>query len=862
MSEAQIATLLGIVLLVAMSTHVFYRRPPAALWPALPMVFFSALIFSFGDLFASIWSEDLEMRWAGMLMVYTGLLMIAPGWWLFTTRFSEMVGHQKIPFRSAFPVLVTINVFLWITLITNPWHGQFIETRPLGRSEYGPLWYVTAVVNYAALCATVFVHAREGYFAQNPTIRAQCWILVVAVSIPMSMSMYYVFSSVALSFDPTALGYAFSCLLFLFAVERRDLFVLESVSLPGVLDHDADPIVIVTRHHQLIYANPNAQDLFGRGTLNPGAPIDEILALAVPSFSLAGSNKNAPHSQEHRFTSPSGIESFVLIEVSIVERSHGNEIGMCLRLRDRTALRNALNESEEHFALLESLDLAMGEGLLFKEQSGEIRYINEAFAHLWGIPVRKMFDLGHQLQAYLGTKLSGPPPETMQWMWNAEGESFKSIRRESCDLTMRDGRILEVRTLPIETTRGFQGRAWRMSDVTQARQESQAMIQAQKLEGLGLLAGGIAHDFNNLLMTVLGNTEIARKGAQSAAPIEEALSGIEAAATTAAQLTGQLLAYAGKTTFMTESLDLSLLIREVANLVAVTIPKNIEIHFRLEDDLPLIRGGSAQIRQVLMNLISNAADAIDANDTAKGTIEIVTGIGRPAPMSDGHASIEHGKISADVVYVSICDNGAGMDAATLTKIFDPFFTTKFAGHGLGLAATRGILDSHEGQLRIETKQGLGSTFTFMLPGQERSRPDLKKSDFSASPTTFANRDVLVVDDEASIRAILTQHLTAVGFNVHLASNGKQALAVVEEIGPELHLVIMDITMPGLSGVETWTQLRKIHSELPIIMSSGHPQETLQDLEGWNTAYDGFIQKPYRSQALFLAVASLLDPGGS
>ena len=143
-----------------------------------------------------------------------------------------------------------------------------------------------------------------------------------------------------------------------------------------------------------------------------------------------------------------------------------------------------------------------------------------------------------------------------------------------------------------------------MSDVTQARQESQAMIQSQKLEGLGLLAGGIAHDFNNLLMTVLGNTEIARAGTHSASPIQRALANIEVAATTAAELTSQLLAYAGKTTFMTERLDLSLLIHEVTSLISVTISKSIEIDFQLEEELPLIRGGSAQIRQVLMNLIT------------------------------------------------------------------------------------------------------------------------------------------------------------------------------------------------------------------------------------------------------------------
>jgi len=859
MPEAQIATSLGILLLVAMSTHVFYRRPPAALWPALPLVFFSALIFSLGDLLANVWPNDSAIRWTGMIMVYTGLLTIAPGWWLFTTGFSEMVGYRKVAFRSALPVLVTINVLLWIGLITNPWHGQFIETRPLARSEYGPLWYATALINYAALCAAVFVHAREGHFVQDPTIRVQCRFLVAAVSVPMSMNMLYVFSPVSLSYDPTALGYAISCLLFLFAVERRDLFVLERVSLPSVLDHDADPIVIVTRHHQILYANPNAEKLFGEERLKPGAPIDELLELAVPSFSLAEFKNSAPHPREHRFTSPSGVESFVVIEVSIVSKSRGNEAGMCLRLRDRTALRTALDESKEHFTLLEALDLAMGEGLLFKEPSGAIRYVNEAFAKLWGMSTQEMFEHGQKLQAYLGTMLLEPPPKRMQLMWDPAYGSFESPRTESCDLAMRDGRTLEVRTLSIQTERGFRGRAWRLSDVTQARQESQAMIQAQKLEGLGLLAGGIAHDFNNLLMTILGNTEIARGRIHSDSPIQESLADVEVAATTAAELTSQLLAYAGKTTFITESLDLTLLIREVTGLLSVTIPKSIEIDFRLDDELPLVRGGSAQLRQVLMNLITNAADAIG---DASGTIKIGTGTGRPAPRSETSASFEHGAISGDVVHVTVCDDGAGMDAVTLTKIFDPFFTTKFTGRGLGLAATRGILDSHEGQLKIETELGLGSTFTFLLPVQEGAHLTSKKTGSSTYPRAFANRDALVVDDEAPIRAVLTKHLATVGFNVHLAENGEQALAAVEEIGPALHLVILDITMPGLSGVETWSQLRKIRAELPIIISSGHPEEAMEKLEGWNTAYDGFIQKPYRRQSLLQAVESLLNPDES
>ena len=859
MSEAQITASLGIVLLVALSTHIFYRRPPAALWPALPLVFFSALIFAVGDLLASLQPDNATLHWSGMLMVYTGLLTIAPGWWLFTARFSEMVGYRKVYFRSALPVLVMVNVVLWIGLITNPWHGQFLETQPFTRSEYGPLWYVTAIINYLALCATVFVHAREGYIAQDPTIRAQCRFLVAAVAIPMSMNMIYVFSPVALSYDPTALGYALSCILFLFAVERRDLFVLERVSLPSVLDHDADPIVIITRHHQILYANLKAQELFGHGTLNPGAPIDELLEHAVPSFSLEQSSISASDPQEHRFTAPSGIESFVVIDVSSVEKSRGKEAGLCLRLRDRTALRAALDESEEHFALLEALDLAMGEGLLFKNQSGEIRYINEAFAKLWGMSTRQMFDMGNEVHEHLVTMLLELPPQTMQQTWFPGSGSFESPRTESCDLAMKDGRILEVITLSVQTKRGSRGRAWRMSDVTQARKESQAMIQAQKLEGLGLLAGGIAHDFNNLLMTVLGNTEIARKNIYDASPIQGPLADIEAAATTAAELTSQLLAYAGKATYMTESLDLSSLIREVTSLISVTIPKTIEIDFQLAEGLPLVRGGSAQIRQVLMNLITNAVDAIG---DGRGTIRISTGAGRPASMSDTCEYIEHGEVLGNVVHVAVCDNGAGMEAATLTKIFDPFFTTKFTGRGLGLAATRGILNSHEGQLKIETEEGVGSIFTFLLPVKEGSSLAAEKNDPADDSRDFSNREVLIVDDEETIRVILTKHLAAVGFKVHLASSGEEALAMVEDIGAALDVVILDITMPGISGVQAWSKIRETRGDLPIILSSGHPEEALQKLEGWDTNVDSFIQKPYRSHLLMSAIESLLPVGTS
>ena len=860
MSEAQIASSLGIVFLAALSTHVFYRRPPASLWPALPAVFFSALIFSVGDLLANVWADNSSVRWIGMLLVYTGLLTIAPGWWLFSRGFSEMMGYRKIAFRSGLPLLLVINGFLWVGLLTNPWHGQFLETHASARSEYGPLWYATAVINYFALMAAMFVHARESLNTVDPTIRSQCRFLVAAVAIPMSMNMIYVFSPVAFSYDPTALGYAFSCALFLFAVERRDLFVLERVSLPSVLDGDADPILIVSPYKQLLYANRNAEILFEEGPLMRGAPVGELLERTVPSFAFADIETGLVREVEHQFTSSAGQVRMIAIEVSVVETGRGVEAGLCLRLRDRTALREAQRESGEHLALLEALDFATGEGILCRRADGEISYVNEAFASLWGLSVQEMMELGNTLQRHLGELLTEFPSESLQSVWNAKGSEFSSELRESADLTLRDGRILAVTTLPIAAVGGFWGRAWRMSDVTQLRRESQAMIQSKKLEGLGILAGGIAHDFNNLLMAILGNAEIARASSSSGSPVQEHLASIESAVVTAKGLTSQLLAYTGKTTFTTENIDLSAMLREVTSFISVNSPENIKVEYDLAEDLPpSIRGGATQLRYVLMNLVTNAYEAI--GDSA-GSISLTTGLGRPIPMAGADMSIENGEQINEGVYMSVCDDGVGMNAATLESIFDPFFSTKFPGRGLGLAATRGIVESHKGQLLIETKLALGSTFTVFLPTHSDSASvEAKRSD-TQEARLLENKSVLVVDDEALLRRVLETILSAAGLRVVTAGGGEEALAIVEEMGSAIDLIILDISMPGLSGIETRLQIRQQSPALPIIMSSGHPEEALDRMDDWNTDRDGFIQKPYRNQALLTTIKNLLTTNGA
>ena len=856
MPQWQIATALGIAFLVGLSTHVFYRRPPASLWPSLPAVFFAALIFSVGDLLANVWAENDKIRWVGMILVYTGLLTIAPSWWLFSRRFSEMVGYRKVAFRHGLSFLVAINSVLWIGLLTNPLHGLFLETNAGARSEYGPLWYATAIINYVALSSTMVVHAQGARYVNDPTIRSQSFVLVTAVGIPMALNMVYVFSPTPLPYDPTALGFALSCALFLFAVERRDLFVLERVSLPSVLDHDADPIIIVSRHNQLLYANPKAQTLFGEGKLVPGAPIGELLARVVPSFSLSDLSEGLSNDTlEHRFLGPDGSERWVVFELSRIQRTRALVAGVSLRIRDQTALHDAEMESESHFAMLEAVGLAAGEGILVKEDSGETRYVNEAFASLWGSTPNEMIELGHALQSNLGTQLSESPPMSMQRLWHGVGEPFDSSRRETCDLRTRDGRTLEVESLPVETVTGFRGRAWRMRDVTRARRESRAVIQAQKTEGLALMAGGIAHDYNNLLMSILGSTEIVREEIDAGSPLQATLADVEQAAITAADLTSQLLDYAGKSSFERENLDLSSLVRDVTSLLSVNIPKNIKVILDLPEGLPPVRGGSAQLRQVLMNFVTNASEAIE--DRA-GSIEVRTGTSTTPIKYFGGAVVEHGDFTGDAVHLSVQDDGMGMDAATLSKIFDPFFTTKFTGRGLGLAATLGIVTSHGGKLRIESQIGRGSRFTLILPVLDDAKIAGGATAGKTNDRRFANRRVLIVDDEPIVRTILAKHLGAFGLEVHVAEGGSEGLALLDEAELEIDLVILDITMPGLSGISTRELIRERDPALPILLASGHPEDALSRLENWNRAIDGFIQKPFRKKQLLSKVERFLD----
>lgn len=366
------------------------------------------------------------------------------------------------------------------------------------------------------------------------------------------------------------------------------------------------------------------------------------------------------------------------------------------------------------------------------------------------------------------------------------------------------------------------------------------MLHAQKLESLGVLAGGIAHDFNNILLAIIGNAELALMRLLPESPARYNLQQIEKAAQRAADLAQQMLAYSGKGRFVVERLDINAMITEMSQILEVSVSKKAAMRLNLADNLPLFEGDATQIRQIIMNLVINASDAIG---DGTGIIAITTGT-----MNCTQAYLSkvwlHDKLEEGVyVYFEITDTGCGMDRETVAKIFDPFFTTKFTGRGLGMAAVLGIVRGHHGAISVYSEPGKGSSFKVFLPA---THTVAAMSPHASTPikTSKVSGTVLLVDDEESILSLGKDMLEELGYSVLTAENGVSALEVFKNHKADIACVILDLTMPRLDGEQTFRELQSLDPNVQVVMSSGfNEQEVTQKFYGKGLA--GFIQKPYK-----------------
>ncbi len=491
---------------------------------------------------------------------------------------------------------------------------------------------------------------------------------------------------------------------------------------------------------------------------------------------------------------------------------------------------------------------------------------NAAYARLTGIPAHRKISL------------SAPPFEVPLSFKVFQGDRELSRHelplrralvenRPVLDTELRiihnEGREVQVlaSAVPLRDADGnARGAVTTLQDITTQKLSAQEHLaverrlqETQKLESLGVLAGGIAHDFNNLLTGILGNSSLARLDLPPGhAAVRASLDNLEQATLRAADLCKQMLAYAGRGRFVIQPLSLSQLVRDTAGLLEVSIGRKAGLQLQLAEGLPAFQGDATQIRQVLMNIVLNASEALaDKGSTITVSTGSVQVTNEYLLKTDYHDQAVEGQY----VFVEVSDNGCGMDGATRGKIFDPFFTTKFTGRGLGLPAVLGIVRGHRGAIQVCSEPGKGTAFKVLFPALEQ--PATPPTPLvSAAVAAKASGTILVVDDEETIRRVAKKILNGSGFEVVVAGGGGEAVEIFRKTPAQFAAVLLDLTMPRMDGEEVFRSLQEINPEVPVLIMSGfNEQDTVNRFVGRGLA--GFLPKPFNAEMLLMKLRAVL-----
>lgn len=385
------------------------------------------------------------------------------------------------------------------------------------------------------------------------------------------------------------------------------------------------------------------------------------------------------------------------------------------------------------------------------------------------------------------------------------------------------------------------------------RRLEQQFNHAQKLESLGVLAGGIAHDFNNILTVILGQCFMAREDADPDKSYKPHFQQIETAANRAADLCRQMLTYAGRTEFEQTNLSLRQLVDDSVKMLQSAIKKNVTVELDLKRDVPKIKGDIGQVQQIVMNLIINAVEAVGDDN---GTVKVV--LSKTVYKADQKETDTFGTVIKAGTYVclEVSDTGIGMDAETQRRIFEPFYTTKFTGRGLGMSAISGIVKSHDAALKLTSTPGVGTTFRVFFHATEADN-EVENAPAASTPSKQAGGTILLVDDEQMLRNMGELLLGMLGFSVITAENGREAVEIYRERGAEIDVILLDLIMPVMGGIEAYHELRKISSAIPIVICSGYSIEsvigTIADDE-----HAGFMNKPYKPDVLRDVVMKMVE----
>ncbi len=523
---------------------------------------------------------------------------------------------------------------------------------------------------------------------------------------------------------------------------------------------------------------------------------------------------------------------------------------------ERRRSEATLRDSEER--LRQVIDL-VPHFIFAKDWQGRYVLANRAVAEAFGTTPDRL--LRHSDAELVGSAQEREQFRAAERDVLASGEPRASVDERLTDARGRQ-RILQTHRIPFTFRSSERPAILGVAiDVTEVRraEEQQRQLEAQvqqlqKLESLGALAGGVAHDFNNILVGVLGNAELALDDLPEDSPGRRRLERVVTSAQRAAELVNQLLAYSGQGQFLIEKLDLSQLAERLRDLISASISKKAVLTVEATHGPVWVDADPAQLHQVLINLITNASDALEEQ---AGSIRLATGRTRVGNRDlDGDIRAEDFE-PGDVAFIEVADDGSGMDAETRDRIFDPFFTTKFVGRGLGLAAVLGIVLGHRGAIRIDSRPGEGTAIRVLLPlAAPPARPVAPAAGRAGEPADLPPGTFLVVDDDPAVREFVTEALERSGGTVLLASDGAEGVDVYRRRADEIDLVLLDVMMPVMNGAETFHELRLIHPEVRVVLMSGFSEQLATNGLAENGP-DGFLQKPYSPEELTRMIRDVL-----
>ena len=645
--------------------------------------------------------------------------------------------------------------------------------------------------------------------------------------------------------------------------QAHEMLEKERTLLLTLIESIPDEVCLKDLRHRYLVANGALIMALGATSLEAliGKTDQDFVppALAQQHFAeeeaIVGSGEPIINREETKLNPDTGeIEKCALTTKVPVRDQTGKTIGILVVNRDITGRKRAeeaLRSSEEKFRALfeESKDC-----IYISSADGKLLDINAAGVEMFGYDSREEL-----LRMDLGSDLYVDSQRREQFLSQMNQQGF--VKDFEAVLKRKDGGKLIV----LETATAVQDKQGNVvmyrgtiRDVTKQRQLERQVIQAQKMESLGLLAGGIAHDFNNILGIILGHTAIIERAGKEPAVLKDSANEITTAVQRGANLVRQILTFARKADATAEPVNVNVIIRELSKMIGDTFPKTIALSLDLGKSIPIIMMDQTQLHQALLNLCVNARDAItdpSAGKLGRGELKIKTRV-----VEGGEVRKKFSEASAaEYICISVSDSGMGMDDVTKQHIFEPFFTTKEMGKGtgLGLSVVYGIIKAHHGHIEVESEVGNGTTFSAYLPVTGVAASPAAQVEAGSEKTPGGTETILLVEDEQNLLALMKSMLERAGYTVLTATDGMGAIKVFSLNKERIALVLTDIGLPKLDGVAVVTSIMEIDPSVRVILASGYLEPNLKSNLLRAGAKD-FVQKPYNPHVVLRKIREVLD----